>query len=264
MRVVIVTTYYPNSCDPVRAIFIKHLSEELSKYSTVDIVSPVAYVPFRSLSDKNNCLSTIQKESKSGDINIFYPRFMVIPGLEFLNGLMFSTSIYRIIKKLKKSHSSEKIIIHSHCIYPDGFGSGLVSRILNLPYVLTSHGSDINVLPERALLKPQIKYALTHANGVIGVSRLLVDKIKKLVGADTISPEYIPCAGFFPDVFKTDLSPSSVRDDGVEIVFIGNLVKIKALDVLLRAWRKVMDADSATGYHLTIIGEGPEKGNLID
>lgn len=260
MRILIITTYYPNECDPVRAVFVRHLANELVKYSGVDVVSPVPTLPLNL--GRGQCIKSIPDFKTVDGMTVYYPRFMTIPGMEMLNGISYSLGILKIVKKLRHKYAGEKIVIHSHCIYPDGFGSGLVARILKLPYVMTSHGSDINVLPEKIFLKPQIKYALKHADGVIAVSRALVTKIRTLMNGVAIRDEFIPCAGYFPDTFNPAIAKNKPRRECIEYIYIGNLVKIKALDILLRAWSKAINRDSEVARRLTLVGEGPEGERL--
>ena len=44
MHVIVVTTFYPNSADPQRAVFVRHLTDALVQFTGVTVIAPVPVV----------------------------------------------------------------------------------------------------------------------------------------------------------------------------------------------------------------------------
>jgi glycosyltransferase involved in cell wall biosynthesis len=74
------------------------------------------------------------------------------------------------------------------------------------------------------------------------------DKLFFVPGENGINPGLYPTA-----------SRNSLRGDKLELIFLGALVPYKACDLALRASASVLQAGRA---HFTIVGDGPERGNL--
>jgi glycosyltransferase involved in cell wall biosynthesis len=53
-----------------------------------------------------------------------------------------------------------------------------------------------------------------------------------------------------------------LRDGSVRFVYLGRLVDWKAVDLLLEAYRKVVDGAGSLSLELDILGDGPERGAL--
>jgi glycosyltransferase involved in cell wall biosynthesis len=152
-------------------------------------------------------------------------------------------------------------LLHVHCAYPDGVGAAYAARRLGLPYVITAHGSDINVYGEKPLLRPQIRAAFSHARGVIAVSRALEAKITDMRAGMPL--ERIPCAGFDPALFSPRDADAARDKLGVDrasrvVLFVGNLVAVKAVDVLLQAWAALDDPRA----RLVVVGDGVDRAAL--
>jgi teichuronic acid biosynthesis glycosyltransferase TuaC len=159
-------------------------------------------------------------------------------------------------------------LLHAHCAYPDAVGVALAAAALGLPFVVTAHGSDINVYSGKVAVRPQLRWALRRAAAVIAVSRDIRQKILALEPSLGSRVVHIPCAAADPGVFglrdqaqvrrRLDLDPAARV-----VVFAGELVPIKSLDTLIEAWGllahsgRLADAD-----RLILIGQGPLKRKL--
>jgi glycosyltransferase involved in cell wall biosynthesis len=64
--------------------------------------------------------------------------------------------------------------------------------------------------------------------------------------------------GISPGLY-TGASRNSLRGDKLELIFVGALVPYKACDLALRAAASLLQTGRA---HFTIVGDGPERGNL--
>jgi len=101
MKLIIVTTFFPHKCDPVRAVFIKCLADELANYFDIEVVSPLAYTPFFLINKGlRDCLNSLPKYEEYSGLRVHRPRYFVFPGFGFINGLTYAIGVYSTIKKL--------------------------------------------------------------------------------------------------------------------------------------------------------------------
>ncbi|MEK6749927.1 MAG: glycosyltransferase [Pseudomonadota bacterium] len=261
--IAVVTGYFPNSKNPMRAIFIKNLVDRMNVVTIRKIISPLPWAPNWLVGDRWKELQGISHTARFGNLHAVYPRYWVIPKMEVFSGVMYGLSIIRHLYRLKQKYP--ELIVHVHCAFPDGVGLAWVAKLLGLPYVVTAHGSDINVYAQKKLLRGQIRWALRAASAVIGVSRPLVEKIKALTARDDGHVHEIPCAGYDPQVFawreSTPLRNAfSLPINGRVLLFIGNLVPIKGLPILLEAWGELEKIGKlGEDDRLVIIGTGTQR-----
>ncbi len=128
-------------------------------------------------------------------------------------------------------------LIHAHGMYT--LPAGLIARILSekysKPYVLTVHGSDVNILMEKR--KKLYLGVFESAQSVIFVSNALLEKARSF-GYSGKNAVVIP-NGYEPQIFRS-LDKDQVRrqlgiyTEGYKYVgFVGNLKEIKRADKLV-------------------------------
>ena len=266
MRIFTVTTFFPNSADPHRTVFVKNLVGAMRECCELIMVAPVPLAPPIPGVARWYARHRIARVEEVDGNAVLHPRFPFVPKIHWLTGLGYFVGLIGLLRRLKREHGP--CLIHVHCAYPDAVGVALAARVLGLPYVVTAHGSDINVYAGRRALRPQIRWALQGAAGVIAVSDALAAKIEGLCLGRVKRMVRIPCAGFNPEMFhprsteqmRTELDlPRGARI----VVYVGHLVPIKGVNFLVDAWiglhrRAALEAATL----LVIIGDGVERGEL--
>ena len=144
-------------------------------------------------------------------------------------------------------------VIHAHTGYPDGAGSVGLARRLGLPLVITEHATFV----ARILADPWQRRAYVDgvraASRVIAVSRSLgdelIDAIPEIEPKLVVIPNTVDVAAF--------LAPTSVERRPAELLYVGYRTPVKAIDVLLAAFRTIRAArPDAT---LRLIGRSPDE-----
>lgn len=128
-------------------------------------------------------------------------------------------------------------------LYPDAVAAVSLARLLNKPFWIKVHGSDTfhmrNSTRRRLILS-----ACAHAKGVISNCQYIQVKLSD-AGVEQNKIQVIP-NGVDTGMFRCragDESPSGGRRQ-VErkiVLFVGNLVYVKGPDVLLKAWKRVVE-----------------------
>ena len=159
-----------------------------------------------------------------------------------------------------KIRGNEFDIIHAHGMYepPAGLVAKLLSQKLNIPYVVTCHGSDINLLMENA--KELYIDVLGNADKVIFVSNALLNKAKSLSYSGT-NAVVIP-NGIDPKIFKPLDKEKIKRELGLSkkvVGFVGNLVFIKRADKFPEIFENIA---STQEVEFLVVGDGELRENI--
>jgi glycosyltransferase involved in cell wall biosynthesis len=256
MHVLTVTTFFPNSVEPHRTVFLHHLVRAMRQRCELTMVAPLRWHADRQ----------VPAIEEVRGVPVQHPRFPAIPKLFMLSGLGFFLGVFNTLRRFRRKHPDG--LVHVHCAYPDAVGVALAARLLGQPYVITAHGSDINVHARRASLAPQIRWALKGAQGVVAVSNALAERIRALVPQGLPPIARIPCAGFDPEIFVPGDRTAARQALGIQptaklVVFVGHLVPIKNVNVLVEAWKRAVARETLQRTdRLVLIGDGSERSAL--
>lgn len=155
--------------------------------------------------------------------------------------------------------------LHVHFANPASHVALFVSHLYPFTYSITVHGPDDFFDVTQNKLKEKIE----GAKFIVCISFFTKSQLIRLVDWDQWSKFYVIYLGVDPHIF---VPKQKVEQEKVEIVSIGRLTPTKGQFILLQALEK-LQKDTAD-FHLTLIGEGPdrkilqkaiaEKGLLVD
>lgn len=144
-------------------------------------------------------------------------------------------------------------VIHAHWWLPGGFFASR-SRV---PYLLTSHGSDVRLLERGALVRRIALPVFRRAARITTVSQFLADDIRRMLPSlqaeIVVTPMPVHVTGFLEGSRAPKREPP-------RILYAGNLVPSKGVDVLLRAVAEL--GRRGLACELKILGQGPAKADL--
>jgi teichuronic acid biosynthesis glycosyltransferase TuaC len=143
-------------------------------------------------------------------------------------------------------------LVHAHFGIPDAIIARRQATKARIPYMVTLHGDDaFKVLPRRDAIGGAVRRAVTEAQAVICVSSAMADAVRAVL--PSVDPLVIP-NGYDDGLFRL-----SERRRDLGLLFVGNLVPVKNLAALLRAYARRRDLLSAP---LTLAGDGPLRPSL--
>ena len=264
MKVLVYTTLFPNHLHPNSAIFIKQRMFHFAKLKDCEIkvVAPVPYCPPWPSLGKWYYNSQIKKYEVIDGIEVFHPRYPLIPKVSMLlHGLSLFLSSLKLLKKINQTFPFD--LIDGHYIYPDGFAAVLLGKALKKPVVLSARGSDINQFTGFKSIKPMLCYALNHADHIISVCNALKQEMIVLdINNDKISviPNGVDTEQFYPVDRKEARNKLALPNNKKIILSVGSLIPRKGFHVILDAFPKLLQEDNT--IHLYIIGEGSFRSSL--
>jgi glycosyltransferase involved in cell wall biosynthesis len=144
-------------------------------------------------------------------------------------------------------------VIHAHWWLP----AGLLASRLGVPLVVTVHGSDVRLLDRSRLARRLAARVLNRASAVTTVSEFLA---RDLAAALPEVRDVVRTAPMPIDIESFARGKFVAKADPPRILYAGNLLESKGVDVLLRAFARLR-ADSVS-CRLRILGEGPAAQSL--
>src|SRR5262249_50595678 len=106
-------------------------------------------------------------------LRVDYPRYLVLPkiGMNVAPLLLFR-AMDQAFRKLR-AEGFRPDLIDAHYFYPDGVAAVWLARRYRLPVVVTSRGTDINLIPQYRPPRGMIQRAAAQADGLITVCEAL-------------------------------------------------------------------------------------------
>lgn len=266
MKITVLTSSYPRFDGDGTAPFIKSLAEGYIRLGNeVDVVAPY---------------DLQVKPMPTNGVNIHRFRYIFSPSLHimgharslesdvklkpltfFLLPLFLISAVFTL---LKVTHQQKTQVIHVNWVLPNGPIALVVSKIRNIPYVLSLHGSDVYVAKKNRLFRWVAKQVFRNASSVTACSPELRDAaISMGAPQDTLLLAW----GANPEIFTPKLRSQRVRkrygvsEDGVLVVALGRMVYKKGFDVLISAWKDIVA--KYPDAQLVIGGDGPIR-DLLD
>ncbi len=154
-------------------------------------------------------------------------------------------------------------IVVGHYLYPTAAFARAAARIAGVPYVLVSHGTDARSVMRDDRFGRAGRAALAQAALVVAVSNSLRDTLRTQVAVPSQVPIEVVNMGFDGEAFAPDPAARDrlrIKEGDRVVVFAGNLVEIKGVDVLLKAFERLLDTGAAD--RLVLIGGGPLESTV--
>lgn len=259
MKILVITNLYPNPVDPLRGIFIGNMVKILRKKCEIKVISPLPWFPrnkFFIRFKKYYHFSQVPEESNITGVTVYYPKYLAIPKMGFLNPVFIFIAIF--LKTLKIVKQDKIDLINAHWIYPDGIAVSWIARLLKKPFILSSRGCDINLYSMFKLRKPQIKNALEKASKVTAIS----EKQKSIIEGLGIHKNKIIVIKNGVDFKSFDIKDKKKCRDilGINyknkiILFVGQIIEVKGIGFFIEAIKKLKD-NKLNGFRVEIIGDG--------
>ena len=240
-NVAIVCNSYPTTKNETNQIFIKNLVAELDRRSIITYVyyNPI-YNYWGNASNSKNLFSNIIKYS------------------------FFTIGIFRLIMKIKSYD-----LLNPHGVMPSGFVSVLIKRFFNIPVAIHIHGGDLNLYKSSNMIYKKIyDHTISNSDIVIVNSNNIKRKLLELTNITpkklaVISPgiDYKKFYRMDFEKIKEHKKIYGIHDDKTVLLFAGNAIKRKGLDILVKAIN-LLTTEELEKIFLIICSEGPEINTI--
>lgn len=256
IRLLTLTTLFPNSRQPRHGIFVANRLRRLCDTGRVEatVIAAVPWFPgvYR---DK----AAIPLEETIAGLQVRHPRFVQVPAVGMR--LQPDSLARALLDDIRRSDVGSRPfdVIDAHYFYPDGVAAARVAAALDLPLVISARGSDINLIGDIAFARQRMLLAANGADALIAVSAALAGKMVALgMAANRV---HVLRNGVDTELFAPYPRPEARSRLGLDargtwVVGVGNLVREKGFDILIRAVSELPDT------RLLIVGQGPVATSL--
>jgi teichuronic acid biosynthesis glycosyltransferase TuaC len=259
MRLLVFTQGYPSQANSMAGIFHRNQMAVLSQLGCeVTLVAPTPWVP-PGLAARNprwKSYAEMPREQMDGAVRILRPRYLTLPR-ESSWGLSHITQGWAVrLLGLPKPD-----LIHAFYALPTGLMARDLSARMDVPYVLTLLGDDVNIYPfvGPAAMK-RFRLAMSGAAAVTANGPTLGRRAHELSGME------VEALSLGVDFTRFDGLPSKAEarallglpESGAIGLYAGNLLLQKGVAELDEALRRLARPDLLT----VCAGNGPERGRL--
>jgi len=249
---------YPWRDQPAGGVFFQTQAEALTRRGldlVVAIPTPWAPWPFTRLRKRWQLYAKAPAIAREHGVTAIRPRYVNMPGEP--SWAAPDRSIAAAIWRERRSWRTARII-HAHSAV-SGLAAWHLARRAGLPFVMTFHGSDLNVWPD---LHPErvadLRSAARAARAVITVSAPLATLAKSITGVDAV---LLPLGSDHRSLAALAMSRPEARaaldltTNRIIVLFVGNLIRAKGV-------HELADAILARGERFlgVFVGDGPEVG----
>ncbi|ALP51780.1 hypothetical protein Tel_00725 [Candidatus Tenderia electrophaga] len=166
-------------------------------------------------------------------------------------------------------------LLYAHWFTPQAMTTALVSRITKIPFVFTTHASDVSVLNRFPFSKSLVNWVCRRACSYIAVSESTAKKLTHFFAGASDERALTDKLSIIPMGVSTDvhrisesertkvLSRFRLPKDRQCMLFLGRLAEKKGVSCLLEAVAQ-LPSTSARRLHLIIAGDGQLRGELED
>jgi teichuronic acid biosynthesis glycosyltransferase TuaC len=200
-------------------------------------------------------LATLPAQRTLDGLPIRHPRYLLLP-----RRLAFAGAGRRLAAAIDPAplRGQRFDLIHAHAGVPDGAAARRLAAALALPYLITSHGSDVL---RAATWSPAVHAELAAA--FAGAAALIfpsgVARERARAAGLPVARSHVLWNGYRRELFLAP-APPGPRRGPLHVLCVANLVPSKGVDRLLTAMARLAAAGEAAS--LTLVGDGPEAGRL--
>jgi glycosyltransferase involved in cell wall biosynthesis len=233
VRLLFVSSLFPNPAEPWRGVFNSEQVVALSKLCKVTVVAPTG--------------QTVADQTRDG-VRVIHPKFFHVPLLSRpLNGWLFARAIEPVIRGERFD------IVLASWAYPDAYGVMLVAEKLNFRFATVCLGSDLNIFLRNSARKRQVLRTLRASRAVFVKSRALQTRLMA-EGIESV----IDYNGIDRERFHPLDRAEACRQLGLDttrrrVLYVGNLVPVKGPTVLAEAAGQLTEVD------VIFVGSGTQK-----
>ena len=265
MRILTVTSLYPNAAQPNHAVFVENRMRRVHETGEAEItvIAPTPWFPSKSKMFGTYAVhAAVPKTEIRSGIRIDHPRYAMIPKIGMQSQpVLYLRALRRAAAKLI-SETGPFDLIDAHYFYPDGVAASRLAAELGIPFTCTARGTDVNQIPmisdvgrkavldvaQRASMSITVCEALRQELINLGADGSKVKTLRNGVDLENFHP---------PTTSRESLKQKfGVPTDAPLAVSVGGLVERKGHHLTIDAVAELNDV------HLLIAGSGAEQGAL--
>ena len=258
MRILIVSQMFPRRGSPLSGVFVLEQTKNLRAQGIdVSVLSPVARRPFSGTSREHE---SDTRQSHVDGVPVKFVPYAHVP-LRLSTRFESWSLVKRLLPAVRAEHEHRRVdVLHAHQLFPTGYATVVIGRLLGIPIVCSAHGSDVHTNPSRNRgIGRYTRATLRMTDRTVAVSEDLARRIARL--ESQAAPTKVIYNGIDPGRFVNRAERTVLRrrlglpERGVGICFVGRLVTEKGVHELIAAFEALRGTDE--DVWLVVVGGGP-------
>lgn len=262
MRILFISTTFPDAGSPARGTYNSALCRALSREHEVRVIAPRFFTEVFGLRRGRQRFLLPADIAQCG-ISVHYPTYWYTPKiLQRSYGVQMWWSVRSTVQCAIREFRPDAVL--SYWAHPEGEVGVRAARLADCPAAVIVGGTDVLLLPRLPGRGERVRKVLQQSDAVITVSDGLRDAVVDLgVAPDRVRTIY---QGIDSSVFHTRQTRSAARrqlgleSECAQLVWVGRLVPVKALPVLIEA--AVLLRNCQIAFQLHLLGDGPLRSAL--
>ena len=256
-KILAISYLFPNSEKPNHGIFVYNRLNAMTKYADVTVINPIPWSPLHSFIDKFKHLRNIPAKTQRGNLTIYHPRYLSIPG--YAKGIEIPT--YRsAVKKVINDIGFDFDLIDLHWTFPDLPTGDYLSNRYGVPYRLTLRGMEAFHIQDGDVRQASVAQYLNKVGSIISLSTEMANQAISM----GVSPEKVTVIRngvdtemFFYKPIEESRALLKLPKEHRIVLGVGSLIHRKGFDVVIKAMAEIESKEKL--FHFYILGsEGPE------
>lgn len=269
MKILTVSTLYPNDKEPKHGIFVRNRLNHLRQHFPdveAKVIAPVPWFPIKMksgpLAEYAKYAGVASEEVRDG-IQILHPRYLVIPKIGMYLTPFFLYLAMRSATKKLLEQGYEFDLIDGHYFFPDGVAISRLAKTFGRPFTVTARGTDVNLIPQFPKARRMIRNVAESASAAITVCQALKDSLLDFAQVEektTVLRNGVDLSFFTATDAQTQ---QNLKKDQWQcksgqklIISVGHLIERKGHGLVIDSMRSLPDC------RLVIAGDGPDRRAL--
>jgi glycosyltransferase involved in cell wall biosynthesis len=262
VRILVLTNLYPNPYQPGRATFNRQQVRALSVVHKLTVIAPISWTDELEGRARVGRRLGPDRRSTCDGITVEHPSYVYPPKvMRGCYGRCFLWSVRAAFRRALVEFKPD--LVFAPWAYPDGWAAVELGHKAGLPVVIKLHGSDMNGLAVHPQRLRGTRDALRRADAVVSVSHDLAARTLDLgVEPQRVRVVYdgVDSRVFHPGSTTEARARLGLDAAGPIVLFVGNLLPVKGLDVLVEACVRLKA--NGTRFTCLLIGQGPQRRSL--
>jgi glycosyltransferase involved in cell wall biosynthesis len=262
MRVVVVTKIFPSSLEPLSAPFNRQQIAALAARCDVEVLAAVPHLPLARVASfpaRAARLAALPPHERIDGVPVTYVRQLYLPRV----GLPVAVPLYLASLLPHRARLERADVVLATWAYPDGCAAVIAAGVLGKPCVVKVHGSDVNVVLQRAAARRMAARVLPRADALVAVSGPLARELVRLGAAPARVHQVrngIDSSLFFPRERAAARRDLGIPDGARVVLFVGRLEPQKGIVTLVDAFERVRAR--VPGALLVLAGDGVSTADV--
>ena len=267
-RLLALSYLFPNVEKPNHGIFVYNRLNAMAKYADITVINPIPWSPLHSFIDKFKHLRNIPAKTQRGNLTIYHPRYLSIPG--YAKGIEIPT--YRsAVKKVINEIGFDFDLIDLHWTFPDLPTGDYLSNRYGVPYRLTLRGMEAFHIQDGDVRQKTVAKYLKRVDSIISLSQEMADEADTIAGTAAktkVVRNGVDTKAFFFKGREQCRHSLGLPESQRIVLGVGALIHRKGFDVVISAIKNLFETGHDLDTHFYILGaegaEGDYRKELFD